>query len=137
METKKNTFTKTQIKTIRKIEDFIGGANKRYDFWFVNNGRSWEGGFEIGGFDKQFRNQYSIICTPQDGQTKYVIVKNWAAEKRETKGGLKKVTSLLSDSQIEILKKYAADNEEPEDNWPAAAQCLLNGAINTADVVLP
>ena len=65
-------FTKKQISIIREIEKFVGRSQKRYDFWFTDNG--WEGGFELGGFDgPHFRNQYSILGIGEI----YQITKNW------------------------------------------------------------
>ena len=42
----------------------------------------------------------------------------------------------LTTDQIETLKRFCVEQEEPEDNWPAAAQILLNQAIAEQDEIL-
>jgi hypothetical protein len=49
---------------------------------------------------------------------------------------MKKIILMLDDAQIETLKRFTVDQEEPESNWKAAAQILLNQAISEQEEIL-
>ncbi len=56
------------------IETIIENQSDEYDFWLVydvcNNCIDYEGGLKLGGYDRHFRNQYTIT----DG----TIRRNWS-----------------------------------------------------------
>jgi hypothetical protein len=67
-------LSETELKTLERVKKYVGKRFDNYDFWFVDNGRNWEGGYKLGS-DLQFRNQYSIRWDEQYDQ--YVVTKNW------------------------------------------------------------
>lgn len=57
-------MTKSEKQILRKIRIFVGFSYESYDFWFVHDpdgiAVGWEGGFGLGNYTSQFRNQYTV-----------------------------------------------------------------------------
>ena len=71
-------MTKSEKSILAKIKRWVGKNSRRYDFWFIYNGKEtaigWEGGIELTQRNK-FRNQYSI--TPYSSFHNRRTIKNW------------------------------------------------------------
>jgi len=63
-------MTEREVKTLKKIRKYLGKQHKPYMFWFIDDGRNWEGGTELS-LDQQSRNQYTIPAPSKH------VVKNW------------------------------------------------------------